>query len=165
MISLIVAHDFNQAIGYQNSLPWKLPQDLKIFKQITSNNYIVMGRKTFDSIGRPLPNRKNIILTNDDEFTCDNCIIFNDINQVIRLDKEKQHHEIFIIGGSEIYQQFIHYADRLYISTVHANIDPVDTYFPKWDKSLYKTLGNKLYAKDKDNDYEFEFEVWEKITL
>ena len=161
MISLIVAYDKNYGIGIKNSLPWKLSADLKNFKKITANNYIVMGRKTFESIGRALPNRKNIILTRNTSANYDGCIILNDIESVLNLASEKPHYEIFIIGGAEIYSLFIGHADRLYITEVGATLT-ADAYFPKWDQSEFKCIGKKHYEKDESNQYDFDFSVWEK---
>lgn len=161
MISLIVAYDQNYGIGIKNTLPWKLSADLKNFKQITENNYIVMGRKTFESIGRALPNRKNIILTRNPYANYDGCIIINDIESVLNFASEKPHYEIFIIGGAEIYSLFIDHADRLYITEVDATLT-ADAYFPKWDQSKFKCIGKKKYQKDESNQYDFDFSVWEK---
>ncbi|WP_119344603.1 dihydrofolate reductase [Facilibium subflavum] len=161
MLSIIVAYDQHHGIGLKNTLPWKLSDDLKNFKKITENNYIVMGRKTFDSIGRPLPKRKNIILTKKQDYHQDKCIILHSIEQVLTLAKEKPHYEIFIIGGAEIYQQFLPFVDRLYITKVNA-VQPADTFFPKWDKTQFKRIGNRHYKKDENNQFDFDFEVWEK---
>ena len=160
MLSIIAAHDENYGIGIRNELPWKLSDDLKNFKKITENNYIVMGRKTFESIGKALPNRKNIILTHQQEYTQDKCIILNDIQQVINLSKDKPHYEIFIIGGAQIYNIFLPHIDRLYITKVHATLE-ADAFFPKWDKEDFKRIGYKQYSKNKTNEYNFDFEVWE----
>ena len=162
MISLIVAYDKNLGIGKKNTLAWKLSEDLKNFKKITENNYIVMGRKTFDSIGRPLPNRKNIILTRDRDYKQEKCLIINSIREVLNFAASKPHYEIFIIGGAEIYKEFLKHADRLYITEVDAQMTDLDAFFPSWDKSKYKSIGRREYSKDDKNEFDFTFNVFEK---
>ncbi|MBK2027784.1 dihydrofolate reductase [Allofrancisella guangzhouensis] len=165
MISLIVAYDKNFGIGKENSLAWKLSEDLKNFKKITENNYIVMGRKTFESIGRPLPNRKNIILTRDKNYKQDNCLIIHSVEEIINFSKSKPHYEIFIIGGAQIYKEFINLADRLYITEVDTQIKDLDAFFPKWEEPKYKRIGQKQYLKDDKNEFDFTFSVFEKNII
>ena len=162
MISLIVAYDKNFGIGRENTLAWKLSEDLKNFKKITEHNYIVMGRKTFESIGRPLPNRKNIILTRDKEYTQEKCLIINSVQEILNFAKSKPHYEIFIIGGAQIYSEFLPHADRLYITKVNAELTNLDAFFPKWNEQKYKRIAHKNFAQDSKNDFEFDFSVFEK---
>lgn len=162
MLSIIVAYDQQAGIGIQNALPWKLKQDLNNFKQITEHHYIVMGRKTYQSIGRPLPNRKNIVLSRQKGFVLDHCIILNEIQAVLNLAREKRQDEIFIIGGAQIYRAFLPYADRLYITEVDT-VTKADAFFPKWDKSAFQRIGKRHYPKDENNQFDFTFTVWEKI--
>ncbi len=163
MISLIVAYDKNLGIGKKNTLPWKLSEDLKNFKKITENNYIVMGRKTFESIGRPLPNRKNIILTRDKEYKQDKCLIINNTQDVLNFAASKPHYEIFIIGGAEIYKEFLEHGDRLYITKVDTEMSDLDAFFPNLNKDKFKRIGHKEYSKDEKNEFNFTFNVFEKI--
>ena len=163
MISLIVAYDNNYGIGRNNKLPWKLPKDLKNFKQITKSKYVVMGRKTFESIGKPLPNRKNLILTKNKKYYQENCIILHDHQKIIDFAKSTPQEEIFIIGGAQIYKKFIENADRIYETKVNTEISDIDVFFPKWDESEFKCIGKKLYKKDADNQFDFYFRVMEKI--
>ena len=163
MLSVIVAYDKAHGIGIKNRLPWKLSDDLKNFKKLTENNYIVMGRKTFDSIGQPLSNRQNIILTRQKDYQQDKCAVLHDVEHVLKLAKEKPHYEIFIIGGAEIYSAFLQYADQLYITKVNTN-KGADAYFPKWEESQYKRIGQCHYEKDENNECDFDFEVWEKLN-
>ncbi|MCL4114965.1 UNVERIFIED_CONTAM: hypothetical protein GTU68_062000 [Idotea baltica] len=162
MISLIVAYDKNFGIGRENTLAWKLSEDLKNFKKITEHNYIVMGRKTFESIGRPLPNRKNIILTRDKEYTQEKCLIINSVQEILNFAKSKPHYEIFIIGGAQIYNEFLPHADRLYITKVNAELTNLDAFFPKWNEQKYKRIAHKNFAQDSKNEFEFDFSVFEK---
>lgn len=162
MISLIVAYDKNLGIGKENSLAWKLSEDLKNFKKITENNYIAMGRKTFESIGRPLPNRKNIILTRDKEYKQDKCLIVHSVQDILNFSESKPHYEIFIIGGAQIYKEFLPYADRLYITEVNAELTDLDAFFPHWNQQEYKRIGHKEFSKDEKNEFSFNFSVFEK---
>lgn len=162
MISLIVAYDKSFGIGRENTLAWKLSEDLKNFKKITEHNYIVMGRKTFESIGRPLPNRKNIILTRDKEYTQEKCLIINSVQEILNFAKSKPHYEIFIIGGAQIYSEFLPHADRLYITKVNAELTNLDAFFPKWNEQKYKRIAHKNFAQDSKNEFEFDFSVFEK---
>ncbi|ASG67360.1 dihydrofolate reductase [Francisella halioticida] len=162
MISLIVAYDKNLGIGKENSLAWKLSEDLKNFKKITENNYIAMGRKTFESIGHPLPNRKNIILTRDKKYKQDKCLIINNTQDILNFAKSKPHYEIFIIGGAQIYKEFLEHATRLYITEVDTRMNALDAFFPQWNKSKYKRIGYKEYEKDDKNEFNFTFSVFEK---
>ena len=162
MLSLIVAYDKNLGIGKKNTLAWKLSEDLKNFKKITESNYIVMGRKTFDSIGRPLPNRKNIILTRDKKYKQEKCLVINSIQEVLNFVALKTHYEIIVIGGAEIYKEFLVYADRLYVTEVNAAMSDLDAFFPRWDKTKYKCIGHKEYYKDDKNEFDFTFSIFEK---
>lgn len=162
MLSIIVAYDQKHGIGIKNALPWKLSNDLKNFKRLTKNNYIVMGRKTFDSIGRALPNRHNIILTRQNNYMQDQCIIVNDIDYLLNLAKEKPHYKIFIIGGAEVYNTFLPFVDRLYITKVLTTKE-TDTFFPIWQESEFKRIGSRHYNKDHNNECDFDFEVWEHL--
>lgn len=106
-----------------------------------------MGRKTFESIGRPLPNRKNIILTRNKDYKQDKCLIINSTQDILNFAESKPHYEIFIIGGAQIYKEFLKYADRLYITEVDAEMTDLDAFFPQWDKSKYKRIGHKQFKK------------------
>ena len=119
MISIIVATSKNRVIGNNNSLIWKLPADLKRFKQITTDNTIVMGRKTYESIGKPLPNRRNIIITRDTNYLVDNCEVVNSLEEALMLCNN----ECFIIGGGEIYKQSIDISDKIYLTLVQEDFE------------------------------------------
>src|ERR1700753_4239037 len=117
-VSIVVAISENHAIGKDNKLLWYLPRDLKHFKEITSGHTVIMGRKTYESVGKPLPNRRNIIVTRQD-ITIAGCEVVNSIEAAIELCKTQ--HEVFIIGGAEIYKQAMHLTDRIYLTIVHQN--------------------------------------------
>jgi dihydrofolate reductase len=133
MISIIVAVSENGVIGKEGKLPWYIPEDLKHFKQLTSGNVVIMGRKTYESIGKPLPNRLNIVITREKNSVIDGCITVNSIKDAIR--KAGTDKEIFIIGGGEIYKKSLKFADKVYLTKIHQTIEG-DTHFPtlsdKW---------------------------------
>lgn len=157
MISLIVAIAQNNVIGGDNKLLWHISDDLKRFKKITSGNTIVMGRKTFESLPEVLPNRKHIILTRDKNYTVDNpsVEVIHNINDIINNFKNSPV-EVFIIGGGEIYNQFINYADKIYLTKVFKNFEG-DTTFPEIDYNNWNiTFESEIFTDEKSNiNYQF----------
>src|SRR5579871_1528577 len=117
-LSAILAMDKNALIGANGTLPWRLPADLQHFKKTTINHAIIMGRRTYDSLGKPLPNRTNIILTTDRQFNAGNCLIAHNLDEALTLARTHEQEEIFIIGGAEIYKLFMPYLSRLYITSI-----------------------------------------------
>jgi dihydrofolate reductase len=130
MVSLIVAVSENGVIGVDNKLPWYIPDDLKRFKRLTSGNVVIMGRKTYESIGKPLPNRLNIVISRNGDLIIDGCLVVNSVEKAIQ--KAGSDKEIFIIGGGEIYRKSIIFADKIYLTKVHTVIEG-DTTFPEID--------------------------------
>lgn len=157
MISLIVATGENRVIGLNNKMPWHLPADLKYFKKITTGHAVVMGRKTFLSIGRPLPNRTNVILTRDKHFKAEGCQVIHSIEEVLELSKQEN---LFIIGGAEVYQQFLAHADKVYLTYIHKSFEG-DTFFPELDDK-WKLTSTEKHIPDEKNQYEYEFKIFEK---
>jgi len=155
-IKLICAISKNNVIGNENKLPWNLSEDLKRFKKLTSNNLIVMGRKTFDSIGRPLPNRKNIVLSNNLSLEIDGVEVFNSPDEVISLYKEiPEKKDMYIIGGTFVYKLFLEYCDYLYITYVDKNFEG-DAFFPKIDwKAWNLTREEEKYDENEKLKYFF----------
>ncbi|MFH1427990.1 MAG: dihydrofolate reductase [Patescibacteria group bacterium] len=151
MISLIAVIGKNKELGKAGKLLWHLPDDLKHFKDITQGHSVVMGRKTFESIGSPLPNRRNIILTRDKNLHAPGCKIMHSFDEIINKAK-KIDEEIFIIGGGQIYEQFIPYAQKLYLTIVD-DAPEADTFFP--DYSEFKNIVNR--EKKAYNNIKFEF--------
>lgn len=151
-ISIIAAISENKVIGRDNKLPWNIPEDLKRLKRITLNHPIIMGRKTYDSIGKPLPNRINIILTRDKQYKVDGAIVAHSIEQAIDKAKEVDPEEIFIFGGGEIFRQAMKYTTRLYLTYVHVTIDG-DSYFPDYAEFTKETFHEE--HKDFDPPYTF----------
>ncbi len=161
MLAIITAYDRNKGIGKDNSLPWRLADDLKLFRQLTQKNTVIMGRKTYHAIGHALPNRHNIVLTRDQTFQANDCLIARSIDELLSLIESRSHHLFFIIGGGEVYQQFLPYVDRLYISEINADCH-ADTFFPEWDQADFQQLGQRFYSANQDNEYDFTFRVWER---
>lgn len=146
----------NRAIGKNNALLWNIPADLKRFKELTTGHPIIMGQKTFESIGRPLPGRENIVITNDKNFNADNCKIFYSIPEAINYAKMIDPEEIFIIGGGSIYAQTIDMADRLYLTLVEGDFD-ADTYFP--DYSAFEMISA---TPDESNGFNVRYCIYER---
>ncbi|MBI3034899.1 type 3 dihydrofolate reductase [Candidatus Woesearchaeota archaeon] len=159
IISLIVAMDENRAIGCRNKLPWNLPSELQYFREATKGKPVVMGRKTYESIGRPMPERLNIIITRDKNYTADGCIVVNSIQDAIKAAKGS--HEIMVIGGSEIYRLFLPIANRLYVTKVHGKFE-ADTYFPEFNENEWLKSREKFVEKDNENKYSYTTLVLER---
>ncbi|MBI2559023.1 type 3 dihydrofolate reductase [Candidatus Woesearchaeota archaeon] len=159
IISLIVAMDENRVIGYKNKLPWNLPSELKYFRETTKGKPVIMGRRTYESIGRPMPERLNIIATRDKNYKADNCIVVNSKEDAVKAAKGSN--EIMVIGGAEIYKLFLPIADRLYITKVHGSFNG-DTYFPEFDEGEWVKIKEKFVDKDKENEYSYTIVVLER---
>jgi len=158
MISLIVAVSANGVIGRGGELPWHLSDDLKRFKQLTLGRPIVMGRKTFESIGRALPGRQNIVLTRQSEFAADDCDVVSSIDAAIAASSDAG--EIVVIGGSEIYKLFLPLAERIYMTRVHIDVDG-EVRFPELDDELWQESERENHDADDLNEYEFTTSVLE----
>ena len=157
-ISMIVAMAENRVIGKNNPLPWHLPADLKHFKSITMSKPIVMGRKTYESIGRPLPGRTNIILTRNLNFNVPECEVFSSPEKLLATYAAE---EIIIIGGANIYSLFLPQANRLYLTRVHTHVDG-DTFFPPIDEKEWHEVSREDFAPDGKNNYSYSFVVLER---
>ncbi len=161
MLSIIVATSINNAIGKANAMLWHLPEDFKFFKNTTWGMPIIMGRKTFESIGKPLPGRTNIIITSNKDWKADGTITANSIEAAIEFAKETNATEIFIAGGGEIYKQAMPIANKIYRTLVHTEIDG-DTFFPEIEVTIWvKTFEKNVTADDK-NKFDMSFQTWEK---
>jgi dihydrofolate reductase len=161
MISFILAMDDNRVIGKDNQLPWHLPEDLKFFKRVTMGHPIVMGRKTYDSIGRPLPGRENIIITRNPDYRNEDCTVFNTIAGFLAYCKEKPEEEFFVIGGAEIFHQMMTNVNRLYITEIHEEFEG-DTFFQEIDMESWNLISREKGLKDEKNPYDYEFTIYER---
>ncbi|MHA6486242.1 dihydrofolate reductase DfrA [Bacillus cabrialesii] len=159
MISFIFAMDANRLIGKDNDLPWHLPNDLAYFKKVTSGHSIIMGRKTFESIGRPLPNRKNIVVTSAPASEFPGCTVVSSLKDV--LDNCSGSEECFVIGGAQLYTALFPYADRLYMTKIHHKFEG-DRHFPEFDETNWKLVSSERGIKDEKNPYDYEFLMYEK---
>lgn len=157
-ISLVVAKSKNNVIGKNNQLPWHLPADLKHFKNITMGKPIVMGRKTAESIGKPLPGRRNIIISHNKNFFATGCDIFHSIDDALKALKSEK--EVMIIGGANLYAQMIEKADCIYMTVIDAEFEG-DTFFPELNNK-WKLISEEKFLGDEKNKYAYWFQVWEK---
>lgn len=159
MISIIVAASTNDVIGVQGELPWKISDDLKRFKQLTMGKPIVMGRLTFESIGRPLPGRQNIVITRQPGFQADGCDVV--ASPAAALAAAGEADEILIIGGGQIYDLFLPKAGRLHLTRVHTEIDG-DAHFPKVDEAEWQLISSESHEAGAGNEFAFDFRTYER---
>ena len=165
IISLIVAIAKNRVIGKNNQLIWHLPKDMKFFMETTIHHPVIMGRKNFESIPekyRPLKNRDNIIITRNENYTAEGCIIVHSIEESIEYAKKNlKTNELFIIGGGEIYKLGFKYVDKLYITEIYAEVDG-NTYFPEWNKKDWKEISRISHPSDEKHEYSFDYVIYMK---
>ncbi|HLA74929.1 MAG TPA: type 3 dihydrofolate reductase [Gammaproteobacteria bacterium] len=161
VISLVVAMARNRVMGRDNALPWHLPADLKYFKRITMGKPIVMGRKTFESIGRMLPGRANIVITHDHGYRADGCLVVHSIDEALAAAAGAP--EVMIIGGAKLFEQTLPRATRIYLTEINADITG-DTYFPKLDDHIWGETQRVDCAPDEQNPYSYSFRVLDKCT-
>ncbi len=159
IISLVCAMAKNRVIGQDNKMPWHLPADLKHFKAVTMSKPIVMGRKTYESIGRPLPGRQNVIISRNTGYTVDGCDVVHSIDEAIEL--LSTHEEIMIIGGGFLYSQMISQADKLYLTFIDLEVDG-DTLFPEFEHLKMNEVSRTKCMKDDKNPYDYQFVDFEK---
>ncbi|TVQ43238.1 MAG: type 3 dihydrofolate reductase [Saprospirales bacterium] len=162
-ISLIVAISKNRAIGMDNQIPWYLPADLKYFKRTTLGHHILMGRKSYLSIGKPLPKRTNLVLTRNPFFTANGIKVIHSIEEGIALARAAGDDELFIIGGGEIYRQSMDLVDRLYITEVDIETEG-DTFFPHIDKTQWKLSSKEAHEADDRNKWNYCFKVYDRTS-
>lgn len=154
-ITLIAAAAENNALGKDNDLVWHLPDDFKRFKALTSGHFIVMGRKTFESFPKPLPNRTHIIITRQKEYKVpEGCIVVDSIEEALKICQNQQ--EVFVIGGGEIYKQSLSIANKIELTRVHTVVE-ADTFFPEIDFSQWKLVEESYHPKDEKHQYAFSY--------
>jgi len=158
MISLIVAHDINRVIGYENKMPWHLPGELQYFKEQTMGKPMIMGRKTFDSIGRPLPGRKNIVITRNENFKHEGIEVASSLEEALKLAGDEK--EIMIIGGEQIFKMALPITDRLYITHIEHEFNG-DTFFPTYGDDW--SLVSKSEPVETPDGYSYTYCIYEKI--
>ena len=164
ILSVIVAMAHNRVIGLNNQMPWHLPADLAWFKKNTLNKPVIMGRKTFESIGRPLPNRHNIVISRQIESSdnkISNVSWVKSIDEAISLAQAQQPDEVFIIGGGNIYQQVLPLIDRLYLTHIDAELQG-DTYFPDYLPEQWQVIYQEDHQADEKNSYPYQFEILQR---
>lgn len=159
-LTLIAAVADNNALGKDNKMLWHLPDDFKRFKQLTSGHYIIMGRKTFESLPGMLPNRTHVIITRQQDYKADGCIIVNSLDQAIIACP--QHEEVFVIGGGEIYKQAIDRADKIELTRVHGISPEADAFFPEIDSLKWKLVESVGHPKDEKHMFDFMFKTYLK---
>jgi dihydrofolate reductase len=159
-ISLIVAMANNRVIGINNTLPWYLPADLKHFKALTMGHHIVMGRKTFESIGKPLPGRTSVVITRNANYSVPGVIVVNSLEAAISSCNDDV--EIFVIGGAELYRQAIILADRIYLTKIDADFSG-DTYFTELDSKLWQETKRVAHAPDEKNSFPYQFVIYDRM--
>ncbi|MDN4013518.1 MULTISPECIES: dihydrofolate reductase [Chryseobacterium] len=161
MTTIVVAMGEKNEIGFENQLLWHLPKDLKHFKEITSGHPVIMGRKTYESIGKPLPNRTNIVVSRKTDWFEEGILIVGSIKEAVKFAK-KIDEEVFIIGGGKIYEQTMDIVDKLEVTLVKADLQ-ADTFFPKIDPKIWKKTDEICHEKDEKNQYDFCFQTFERI--
>ena len=164
IISAIVAVSKNGVIGQNGQIPWYLPADLKYFKKITMGHPVIMGRKSFVSIGRPLPGRENIVITRDIYFAASGCLVARNISEAIEIAAATGKEEVFIIGGGEIYQQSIALWDKLYLTKVDLDVSG-DVFFPELDWQEWEMISEEEHQEDDRNECGYNFQIFTKKSI
>lgn len=162
IVSAIVAVAKNGVIGKGNQIPWYLPADLQYFKRTTLHHHIIMGRKSFLSIGRPLPHRTNIVVTRDPFFVANGCIVARSIEEALGMAYDNGDGEAFIIGGGQIYEESLPFWDKLYLTEVDIEIPDGEVFFPALDYSEWTLVSEEDHSADNKNEYDYTFKVFEK---
>lgn len=164
LISAIAAMAENRVIGIDNQLPWHLPADLRHFKQLTTGHAILMGRKTYESIGKPLPNRLNLILTRDPNYKAAGCLTVTSLENALHQATADKRTDLFIIGGAQIYRQLLPNAYRLYLTIVHQQMKG-DALFPEINKEEWREIEHTRHPADAENEYAYSFMRLERVAL
>jgi dihydrofolate reductase len=164
-ISIVVAVADNNAIGAKGKLLWRLPKDMQYFKEVTWGHHVLMGRKTWDSIPpkfSPLPGRTNIIVTRQEGFVCEGCLVVKSVEEGIELARNAGEQELMIIGGGEIYKQALPFTNKIYLTKVHHTFADADTFFPELDMEQWTAVNGEWNMADEKNEFDFEFIVLER---
>ncbi len=159
MITLIAAMSKNRVIGGKSGIPWRIPKDMAFFSKVTKFCPVVMGQRTFESIGKTLRGRENIILSMNNDYKCGECLVYNDIQKLMTDFKNKN---LMVIGGGEIYRQFLPYADKICLTYIDQEFEG-DTFFPEFDLGEWKLVSKEKGLKDKNNPYDYYFRWYNKV--
>jgi dihydrofolate reductase len=162
IISAIVASAKNGVIGVDNQIPWYLPADFQYFKRTTLDHHIIMGRNCFESIGRPLPKRTNVVITRNPYYIATGCIICHSIKEALDIAKKNGEKEAFIIGGGEIYAQTMHLCNRIYLTEVDIEVEGT-VFFPKLEPEEWKLISEESHKKDEKNECNYSFKIYSKV--
>lgn len=162
ILSAIVALSENNAIGRDNDLPWHLPEDLKFFKRTTMGCPILMGRKTYDSVGRPLPGRLNIVVSTQQPELPEGVLLYNNLEDAIARLQQEEAEQGFIVGGGNIYEQTMPMLDRLYITKVHTVIEDAHAFFPEVKTDEWELVWEEEHNSDEKHAYDFTFQQWNR---
>jgi dihydrofolate reductase len=162
IISLVVAAATNNAIGKEGQMPWHLPNDMKHFKNVTWGMPVVMGRKTFESLGKALPGRKNIVITRQEGWTADNTVVVKSLEDALFVAGQTDALEVMVIGGGEIYQAYFDKAKRIYMTRVEATPE-ADTFFPAIDGKQWQLISQRNHEADEKNPFNYSFQQWERL--
>ena len=163
-LSAIVATAKNGIIGKDNEIPWYLPADFAYFKRITLNHHIIMGRNCYESIGRPLPKRTNIIVTRNPFYIATGCITVHSITEGVKIAKQNGETEAFIIGGGEIYKQTMQLLDKIYLTEVDLDTEG-DVFFPEFNPAEWHLISEEKHEKDEKNEWDYTFKIFEKRKI
>lgn len=161
-ISLVVAAATNNSIGKDGKMPWHLPNDMKHFKNLTWGMPVIMGRKTFESLGKALPGRKNIVVSRQPAFSAPGAVMVKNLEDALFVAREADANEVMVIGGGEIYRALMDRAQRIYLTRVEAEPEG-DTFFPSLNPRQWHLLSQKNHEADAKNDYNYSFQCWERI--
>ena len=161
-VSAIVAAARNNVIGRDNQIPWYLSADLKYFKKTTLGHHVIMGRKSFESIGRPLPKRTNVVITRDPFFVATGCVVVHSLAEALEFAEQAGETEAFVIGGGEIYRQAMPLLDKIYLTEVAANVDGT-VFFPEIDENEWREVFREAHGADEKNEFDFTFRILERI--
>ncbi|NEW78038.1 MAG: dihydrofolate reductase [Gelidibacter sp.] len=161
MVTIMAAIAANNALGKDNQLIWYLPADLKRFKKTTLNHAVIMGRKTYESLGKPLANRTNILITRDKNYKAEDCVVVNSLKESLKVALKVDENP-FILGGAEIYKLAMPFADKLDITFVHHKFE-ADVFFPEIDKTIWKETSREDFKADDHNKYDYSFVTFERI--
>ena len=161
IISAIVAVAKNNVIGKDNDIPWYLPADLKYFKKTTLNHHIIMGRNCYESIGKPLPKRTNVVLTRNPFFIVSNCYVTHSVDEALEVAKNNEEEEAFIIGGAQIYEQSMNLWDKLYLTEVDLEVEG-DVFFPEINFEEWELISEEAHQADEKNEYDYVFKIFQR---